>query len=345
MTAPYIPEYLAAAPCPLNGPTQADHSFAFLLIPGFTMVGFASAVEPLRLANMVTDALLFSAVTVALDAEPVPASNGIRVMPDHTINSMPSVNTVIVCGANPIRYPDVERLVKWLRALDRQHVELGSVDSGSELLARAGLLDGYRCTIHWQDLGVMLARYPRLIVSNRLYEIDRDRFTSGGGTAAMDMMLTLIRRVVNGPEIAAATADLLVHARIREGADQQRIPLRQRLGDTRPKLSAAIEIMEGNLDDPLRMSELALHVRLSERQLERLFREHLGCTPSQYYRDLRLYRARRELLHTDHPSGEIASRCGFRSSSHFARRYAERFGVKPTEDRRRSRGMAVAQRA
>jgi len=344
MTAPYIPEHLAAAPCPLNGPTTAEHSFAFLLIPGFTMVGFASAIEPLRLANMVTDAPLFSAITVAIDSEPVRASNGVPVMPDHTIDSMPPVKTVIVCGANPIRYPDAKRLVKWLRALDRQHVDLGSVDSGSELLARAGLLDGYRCTIHWQDLGLMLARHPRLIVSNRLYEIDRNRFTSGGGTAAMDMMLTLIRRVGNGPEIAAATADLLVHARIREGADQQRVPLRQRLGNTRPKLSAAIEIMEGNLDEPLRMSELAVHVGLSGRQLERLFREHLGCTPSQYYRDLRLYRARRELLHTDHPSGEIASRCGFRSSSHFARRYAELFGVRPAEDRRRTRDMATEQR-
>lgn len=345
MTAPYIPEQLAAAPRPLNGPTPADHSFAFLLVPGFTMVGFASAIEPLRLANMVTNTPLFSAVTVAVDPEPVGASNGIRIVPDYTTDSMPPVNTVIVCGANPIRYPDTERLVKWLRALNRQHVELGGIDTGSELLARAGLLDGYRCTIHWQDLGVMLARYPRLIVSNRLYEIDRDRFTCGGGSAASDMMLTLIRGIENGPGIAAATADLLVHARIREGADQQRVPLRQRLGDTRPKMSAAIEIMEANVDDPLRMSELAAHVQLSERQLERLFREHLGCTPSQYYRDLRLYRARRELLNTDQPSGEIASRCGFRSSSHFARRYAELFGVKPAEDRRRTRGTAAEQRA
>lgn len=345
MTAPYVPEYLAAAPSPLNGSALANESFAFLLIPGFTMIGFASAIEPLRLANMVVDAPLFSAVTVALDSDPVRASNGIPIMPDHTIDSMPAVKTVIVCGANPIRYPDTERLVKWLRTLDRQQVELGSVDSGSELLARAGLVDGYRCTIHWQDLGVMLARYPRLIVSNRLYEIDRNRFTSGGGTAAMDMMLTLIRRVENGPEIAAATADLMVHARIREGADHQRVPLRQRLGDTRPKLSAAIEIMEGNLDDPVSMAELATHVRLSGRQLERLFREHLGCTPSHYYRDLRLYRARRELLHTEYPTGEIARRCGFRSSSHFARRYAELFDVKPAEDRRRSRKLTEQPRA
>lgn len=343
MTTPCIHEPLAAAPSPLNGPTPADHSFAFLLVPGFTMIAFASSIEPLRLANMVTNASLFSAVTVAVSTEPVHASNGVRIMPDYTIDSMPPVKTVIVCGANPIGYPDTELLVEWLRGQDRRNVELGGVDTGSDLLARAGLLDGYRCTIHWQDICLMLARYPRLIVSNRVYEIDRDRFTSGGGSSATDMMLALIQRIENGAGIAAATADLLLHARIREGSDRQRVALRHSLGDMRPKLSASIAFMEANLNEPLRMSEIAGYVRLCERQLERLFREHLGCTPSQYYRDLRLYRARRELLYTDQPSGEIANRCGFRSASHFARRYAELFGVTPAEDRWRTRGLSAEQ--
>lgn len=336
VTAKHIPEHMAAVPRPLNAGAEAGHRFAFLLVPGFTYIGFASAIEPLRMANMAADAETFGALTVTIDGEPVRASNGVLTTPDHSIENLPDVDSVIVCGPNPIRYPDTKRLIGWLRSLARRGIELGGIDTGSDLLARAGLLNGYHCTIHWQDMAVMLARYPRIIVSNHLFEIDRDRFTSGGGTAAMDMMLELIRRHENGAEIAAAVADLIVHDRMRDSHDRQRIPLRQRLGTTRPKLTSTVAIMEANLEDPLRMSELAEYVQLSERQLERLFRDHLGCTPTQYYMELRLNMARQQILNTDEAITEVARGCGFSSPSHFTRRYAELFGVTPSEERRRS---------
>ena len=335
-------EHLAGAPRALNAPAGGERSFAFLLGPGFTLVGFASAIEALRMAHMVLDAARYRASTVSLDGEPAGASNGVLVTPDHAIATMPHVDSVVVCGPNPIRYPDVERLIGWLQRLDRDGLALGSIDSGSELLARAGLLDGYRCTIHWQDLALMRARYPALIVSNRLYEIDRNRFTSGGGTAAMDMMLELIRRDGAGSAVAGSAADLLVHDRMRSGADLQREPLRQRLGTGQPALRTAVAIMEGTVNEALPIAEIAAPVRLSARQLERLFRAHLGCTPNRYYRDLRLNHARREVLYSDGSIGDISRYCGFNSSSHFARRYAELFDVTPNEDRRRTREMHPA---
>jgi len=285
---------------------------------------------------MAADEQVFGALTVTLDGEPVRASNGVLTTPDHSIDSLPNVRTVLVCGPNPIRYPDVKRLIRWLRGLANRGVEIGGIDSGSELLARAGLLNGYRCTIHWQDMAVMLARYPRIVVSNHMYEIDRDRLTSGGGTAAMDMMLEVIRRHENGDVLAAAASDLIVHERMRDSSDRQRVPLRQRLGTTRPGLSAAVAIMEANLEDPIRLPELAGYVEMSERQLERLFREHLDCTPSQYYMELRLNMARQQLLNTEAPITEIARANGFGSPSHFSRRYTRLFGVTPSEERRRS---------
>jgi len=335
MNAEHVPAHLAGTPRALDDPIVGVDCYAFLLVPGFTLVGFASAIEPLRMANMAAGEPLFGAVTVTQDGQPVTASNGVTIAPQYSIETMPAVATVIVCGPNPIRFPEVDRLVAWLRGLAAQGVALGSVDSGSELLARAGLLDGYRCTIHWQDLGVMLARHPNLVVSNRLYEIDRDRYTSGGGTAAMDMILALIRRGEHGPEVAEAAADLLVHDRVRDSQDHQRESLRKRLGTKQPGLGAAVAIMEGTLDDPLSVAELAVHARVSARQLERLFRERLGCTPSRYYRELRLNEARRELMYTDAPIVRIARRCGFGSSSHFTRCYVRMFGVTPSEDRRR----------
>jgi len=334
MNTKHIPEHLAGIPRPLNDPPEAEHRFAFLLVPGFTYIGFASGIEPLRMANMVADASLFGAYTVTLDGAPVRASNGVLTTPDYGIDDLPPVHSVIVCGANPIRYPNTKRLIGWLKNLARRGVELGAIDTGSDLLARAGLLDGYHCTIHWQDMAVMLQRYPRIVVSNHMFEIDRDRFTSSGGTAAMDMMLQLIARGENGPEIAAAAADLLIHDRMRDSHDLQRIPLRQRLGTARPKLSSAVAIMEANIEDPIRLSDLADYVQLSERQLERLFHDHLDCTPRQYYMELRLNMARQRLLYTEEPVTEVGRSCGFASPSHFTRRYTNLFGITPSEERR-----------
>jgi transcriptional regulator GlxA family with amidase domain len=288
------------------------------------------------MANMAADNRIFSALTVTVDGDSVQASNGVLTTPDHSIDSLPQVQTVFVCGPNPNQYPVVKRLIKWLRSLRDKGVEIGGIDSGSELLARAGLLNGYRCTIHWQDMAVMRARYPRIVVSNHMYEIDRDRLTSGGGAAAMDMILEVIRRHENGDVLAAAASDLIVHERMRGTNDRRRVPLRQRLGTTRPGLSTAVAIMEANLEDPIRLPELARYVDMGERQLERLFREHLDCTPSQYYMELRLNMARQQILNTEAPITEIARANGFGSPAHFSRRYSQFFGVTASEERRRS---------
>ena len=336
MTTSHIPEHFAGVPRALNEPEEAGHTFAFLLVPGFTYIGFASAIEPLRMANMAADNRVFGALTVTVDGHPVQASNGVLTTPDHSIDTLPNVRAVIVCGPNPIQYPEVKRLIRWLRGLRDKSVEIGGIDSGSELLARAGLLNGYRCTIHWQDMAVMRARYPQIVVSNHMYEIDRDRLTSGGGAAAMDMMLEVIRRHENGDVLAAAASDLIVHERMRTSSDRQRVPLRQRLGTTRPGLSTAVAIMEANLEDPIRLPDLARYVEMSERQLERLFREHLDCTPSEYYMELRLNMARQQILNTEAPITEIARANGFGSPAHFSRRYSRFFGVTASEERRRS---------
>lgn len=212
---------------------------------------------------------------------------------------------------------------------------IGGIDTGADLLARAGLLDGYRCTIHWQDMPAFVDRYPRAIASRQVFEIDRDRYTCSGGTASMDMLLRFIADHPDGSEVAGAVADLLVHERIRDVRDRQRVPLWQRLGPGQGKLSAAVMIMEANTGEPLRLTEVAGHADLSPRQLERLFHDHLECTPAQYYMELRLLAARERLLHSDSPISKIAEQCGFQSAAHLSRRYRQMFGVPPSEDRRR----------
>ncbi|WP_091644598.1 GlxA family transcriptional regulator [Aquisalimonas asiatica] len=320
---------------PRRGPRE--YRFGFLLVPNFSCIGFASAIEPLRLANLASGERRFTAGVIALDAAPVPASNGMTVMPDATIAAVPGeLDALFVVGPNPIHFPGERDLCAMLRRFAHDGVALGGICTGSYLMARAGLLDGYHCTIHWQDSGELLQAFPDLIVSTHLFEIDGRRYTSSGGTASMDMMLRLIAGLPQGAELAAAAAELLVHDRVRESGERQRMPLRLRLGSDQPQLVDAAMIMEANLEDPISLSELAGHVGISERQLERMFRAALDCTPSQYYMELRLQYARQLLRSSSLSVSEVARDCGFISGSHFARRYQRCFGLSPSGERRRS---------
>lgn len=341
----HIPEHLAGTPQPLNPApgVRARRRFGFLLVPGFTYIGFASAIEPLRLANMVAGTQHFEALTLTTNGHAVAASNGVRTLPDAEIDATSNLDALFVCGPNPIVFPQEKRLRFWLRHLAGQGTALGGIDTGSYLLARAGLLDGYCCTIHWQDMQHLLEHFPEVVVSSHLFEIDRDRYTSTGGTASMDMMLTLIAREPGGAEMAAAASTLLIQDRMRNPQDSQRIPLRQRVGTAQPKLSDAATLMEANIEEPLTLCELARQTGLSSRQLERLFRERLHCTPSDYYMQLRLSHARELLLHTEQAIAEVGWACGFASASHFSKRYARFFGHTPSHERRSRPSGAAAQ--
>jgi transcriptional regulator GlxA family with amidase domain len=313
-----------------------------LLVPNFTLIGLGSAVDPLRIANMVAGAELYEWVTVAAAPGPVSSSDGVKVHAEYTINNLPPVDAFIVIGPNPIPKTGVEPIVKWLTGLAKNGVPLGGVDTGSYFLALAGLMDGYRCTIHWEDMEALVERFPRLVVSKNLYEIDRDRCSCSGGIAALDLMIYLIALGHGGRELAAAVSELLICER--RGPDElQRIPLRSLVGPMHPKLTEAVLLMEANLEEPLSMAEIARHVELSTRHLERLFQESLDAKPSQFYLKIRLEKARQLLIKTQRNIADIAASCGFVSLAHFTSRYGSEFGLTPRSERqRRSRRPAQA---
>lgn len=313
---------------------EKQYRFGFLLVPNFTLIGFASATEPLRMANMVAQTKRYQWLTITADGKPVPASNGVQILPDCSTENAPVLDALFVCGPNPIPLSGDQALITWLRKLSHQHIPLGGICTGSHLLARAGLLAGYRCTIHWEDTDSLVDEFQGIVVSGKIFELDRDRYTCSGGVAPIDMMITLIAGQPGGKELAAAVAELLVCERIRTTSDMQRIPLRQKVGTGQPKLSEAVALMESNLEEPLTVDELANYVGLSGRQLERLFHEHLQCTPGSYYLELRLVRARQLLLRTEQTIIDVADLCGFASVAHFTRRYSEFFGIPPGKERR-----------
>lgn len=315
----------------------APQTFGFLILPNFTTIGLASAVETLRMANLAARHTLYRTVLIAASPEPVIASNGMRVLPDYSIADAPPLDALFVVGANPIDRSRSNRpLLDWLRQLARRGLPLGGICTGSYLLARADLLKGYRCTIHWKDIHVLQEHFPGIVISNQLFELDRDRFTCSGGVAAMDMMLQLVARQAGGQDVAAKAAELLLCDRVRGERERQRVPLRTLLGSAQPKLSQVVAIMEANLEEPLGLDELASLNDVTVRQLERLFHKHLQRTPSQYHLELRLSRARELLLRSDVQVREVALACGFSSPAHFSKSYSRFFGLSPLGERRQA---------
>ena len=311
----------------------ATQTFSFFLVPHFSMMAFTAAIEPLRSANRMSGSQLYRWRVISRDGQPVAASNRLQVVADAGIAEVERCDLLFVCaGIDAHRYED-RAVMAWLRRIARQGGIVGALCTGSHLLARAGLLNGYRCTIHWEDLESFADEHPEIEVTDDIFEIDRNRITCSGGTAALDLMLHLIT-TEHGAELAGKVSEQFIHERIREAHDHQRMALQSRVGVSDPKLLMAIGEMEANLEEPLPLPDIAGAVGLSTRQLERLFKKHLSRTPSRYYRELRLHHARLMLMQGSASILSVALAAGFVSASHFSRRYREYFGRTPREERR-----------
>jgi transcriptional regulator GlxA family with amidase domain len=322
---------------PAPGRAGPPQRFAFVLLPKFSMIAFASALEPLRIANRRAERTLYDWQIVSKDGGLVRASNGCLVMTDQSLADVsvaPGQNlpTLLLCTGLGAEHIADRELFAWLRRADRSGAVLGALCTGAHLLARAGLLDGHRCTIHWENLPGFMEQFPEVDVSADLFEVDRNRLTCSGGTAALDLMLHLIA-TTHGHELAGKVSEQCLMDRIRQPHDHQRMPYRVRLGIHHPKLIGAIEMMEANVEEPLDQEMLARYVGLSRRQLERLFRKHLGRTPAQYYLELRLERARHLLYQTTMPIMNVAFATGFVSASHFSTCYRQLYGKTPRAER------------
>lgn len=309
--------------------------FNFLVVPNFTLMAYTAALEPLRMANKLAGRELYEWNTVSPNGAHTASSSGVTIPSDYTTRDELPSGALLVCGGIDIHQANTPELQSWLKKAAKKYSPVGALCTGSFLLAEAQLLDGYRCTIHWEHIATLRETHPNLVVSQELFEVDRDRYTCAGGVAAMDMMLHLIRRA-QGAELAAAISEQMICDRVRDKNDRQRIPLRHRLGTGQPKLLEAVSLMEANIEEPMALDELSRHIGLSRRQLERLFKTYLDCVPTRYYLQLRLERARQLLLQTSMPVVDIALACGFISAPHFSKCYRLIFGIPPREDRRRA---------
>lgn len=296
------------------------------------MMPFTAAIEPLRAANRMAGRTLYEWSTLSKDGAPVRASNGAVIQVDGMLRLIGLADAVVVCaGINAYDHRDSD-LAAQLRRASRQGAMIGSVCSGSIVLADAGLLDGRRCTGHWEDLETLAENYPTLDVTKSIYEFDGNRFTCSGGTAPLDLMLHFIAEDF-GRDLAAQVADQMLHHAARAAAGPQRLALSERTGVRHPGLLDVIAAMEANLENPLPLPALAEIAGLSLRQLERLFAAQLGDRPAAHYRSMRLGRARQLVRQTGLSMLEVAVATGFSSAPHFAREYRRTFGCAPSRDR------------
>ncbi|MEX2517795.1 MAG: GlxA family transcriptional regulator [Paracoccaceae bacterium] len=312
--------------------------FAFLLIESFSMIAFAAAMEPLRVANRMARRELYSWRVVSEDGGVVTCSNGTRVVADSGFVDLDRNAMIMVCGGVDVNRMTTRGVLTWLRKQERRGVAMGAVCTGAYVLAKAGLLDGVRCTIHWENRDSLREEFPDLELSNRYFERDGARWTSSGGTAAADMILHMINEE-QGRELAALVVDQLALTPLRSAVDEQRLSVPARMGVRHPKLTAVIRRMEQNIEEPISPSILAEEVGMSTRQLERLFRRYLDRSPKRYYMELRLQQARSLLLQTDMTVINVALACGFTSPSHFSKCYRSNYDRTPY----RERGVAEAQ--
>ena len=306
--------------------------YAFLTLDNYSMIALVNAVEPLRMANIVTGQTAYEWSIVTLQGHPASASNGLHIAPTLALERLARPDILFVCGGVDIAASVTPAITAALRRLAEHGMALGALCTGGYALAKAGLLENYRATIHWENLSALREEFPRVQFQEQLFTIDRDRFTCSGGVAPLDLMLTLVREKL-GARVSQQISEQFIVERVRDDRDRQYVPLRAQLGASHASLIEVAELMDQHIEEPLSLDQIATAAGVSRRQIERLFKRHLGYAPKKYYLQARLRRARELLLQTSMSVMDISMACGFRSPHHFSKCYRAHFGCPPSAER------------
>lgn len=310
-------------------------------VPGFALMSYACTVEPLRAANLLSTRALYE--VIHFGSEDRVASSGAAGFERNLEPGAPADLDLllVVAGGDPFAFED-PAVFSWLRKLAKNGVHIGGVSGGSVILARAGLMEGRRMTVHWEHAEALAELHPETMIERRLFVIDRDRVTCGGGTAPLDMLHALISSQ-HGSVFARLISDWFLHTDIRAATAPQRGGLPERLGHHSPHLIETISVMKNHVGDPLSLTQLALVAGVTPRHLNRLFDASLGQSAMAYYRELRLDVGKRLIRDTPMSITDVAEATGFSTAGHFSNAYKQVFGVRPRADRHGASATALSQ--
>jgi transcriptional regulator GlxA family with amidase domain len=310
----------------------APRRFVFLLLDRFTMLSFAGALEPLRIANRMLGYAAYEWQLVGEGGVSVACSNGASFALDSGLKEVNREDAVLVCGGMDIQRSSTKTVLNWLRREARRGIVVGGLCTAAYTLAKAGLLNGKKATIHWENQDGFNEEFADVRLTKSVFVMDGNRWSTAGGTSSLDLMLKVIA-ADHGEDMANTVADQLIYSSIRTDQDTQRLSIPTRIGVRHPKLSQVIQMMETNIEDPMSPADLAEEVGMSTRQLERLFRRYLNRSPKRYYMELRLQKARNLLMQTDMSVINVALACGFASPSHFSKCYRSHYNTTPYRER------------
>lgn len=322
---------MARAPHTPPSPPTSRH-YVFVLMPRFTMLSFACVIETMRIANHMAGRTLYTWELTGEGGGSVSCSNGIAYRLDTDLGDIHRDSTILVCGGLDVQGATTRRLLSWLRREARHGVVIGSLCTASHVLARAGLLNGKRATVHWENQDSFAEEFADIELTKSVFVVDGNRMTTAGGISGIDLMLKIVARD-HGQELANLVADQLIYTAIRTDQDTQRLSIPTRIGVRHPKLNQVIQTMEHNIEEPISPSVLAQQVHMSTRQLERLFRRYLNRSPKRYYTEIRLSKARNLLMQTDMSVINVGLACGFASPSHFSKCYRAHYKTTPYRER------------
>lgn len=303
-----------------------------LLLRDFSVLSLSTALETMRIANQLNRETLFEWRLASEGGKPVRSSLGGDFPVDMGLIDLRGSEIVLVCGGADIRAASGRPVLEWLRRQARRGVAAGGLCTATYTLAKAGLLEGHKATIHWENQASFGEEFPDISLSATPYVIDGNRYSTAGGTSAIDLILKLIE-TRQGATLADKVAEQMIYSSIRLLQDGTRISLPHRTAIRHPKILTVIGIMEKNIENPVSPKLFASRIGVSSRQMERLFRKCTGLSPNKYYMQLRLAKARTLLLQTDMTVIDVGLACGFSSASYFARRYRAHFGEKPNRMR------------
>jgi AraC family carnitine catabolism transcriptional activator len=315
-----------------------------LLLPSFSHLALGAVVEPLFVANWLAARPLYRWRTLSLDGRPVRTSSDLMVPVDAGIADAAEFDTLYVLASFDVKRLTRDRSLKaWLRRVARHGATIAAIETASEVVAAAGLLDGRKVAVHWDNLQGFAESHPQCRAVAELYTASSGRLTCAGHSAILDMLLHGIE-TDQGQSLAAEVAAHLMLPSWRKPQEVQPAPGVKARKIADPTLERALALMEKSIEEPIPCSAIARRVGVSARQLQRLFARALETTPVRHYQRLRLSRAHALLQQTDLSVTEIAVSAGFNSLEHFCRLYRRAFNCRPRDDRRQSVAAPVLRR-
>lgn len=313
---------------------QVITKIAIVVTPNFNLSATMAFIDPFRAANYLDGQTQFVWELISLKGGLQTASNGLQLdtIPLKEVDRDVFDMVLVSSSWTPELYSD-RQLTRALLYWSNKQVVIGALDTGAFILAQAGLLDGYEATVHYEHLDAFIELFPQVKSSEQLCVFDGDRISCAGGVASVDFALHIMVRF-SCEILANKAAQYIFHSSLRglsvSQCPDQVVPL----GASVPlSIRNAISVMENYLETPVSVLEICHKVGISQRQLGRLFSQYVGKSPSRYYLDIRLDRARGLVTQTAMPLSQVSVAAGFRNTVHFSRAYRKRFGCPPSRDR------------